>query len=197
MYDPLHAKIAKLIKSNTERIHILDIGCGEGSHLKKLINNMDAKATGIGIDIAKDGILTAAKYHSEVIWAVADLAKSPLQTNKFDVILNILSPANYQEFNRLLSEDGMVIKVIPNTDYLKEIREQVTDKNSAYSNTDTIEHFSKHFSKLKTYRLLYQWEVPAHLQESLWEMTPLTWDRKRENEYKMITIDLTILVGQR
>lgn len=53
IYDAIEAKIAELLASaNT----ILDTGCGEGSHLARI---MAEKSTGIGvgIDIAKEGIV--------------------------------------------------------------------------------------------------------------------------------------------
>ncbi|WP_058305925.1 putative RNA methyltransferase [Gracilibacillus massiliensis] len=197
MYDQLHDKITEWLKQQfPEKLHILDVGCGEGSHLKKILNKMGTDSRGIGIDIAKDGIITAAKYHDDVVWTVADLAKSPFQTNRFDSILNILSPANYQEFNRLLTANGAVVKVIPNQNYLIEIRDQLTDTTESYSNQETIEHFHKHFSKITTDTIHYQWKVPPDMQERLWIMTPLTWRRKQKEKFATITIDLTVLIGQ-
>src|SRR5690606_40580058 len=59
---------------------------------------------------------------SNSVWIVADLANLPIATTSIDYILNILSPSNYAEFDRLLKKEGKLIKVIPNSDYLKELR---------------------------------------------------------------------------
>ncbi len=68
------------------------------------------------------GIVSAAKQEREAIWCVADLAAAPFRNRSFDAILNILSPSNYAEFERLLSDDGIVLKVIPRSGHLKELR---------------------------------------------------------------------------
>ncbi len=77
---------------------------------------------GVGLDLAKAGIVSATKQEREAIWCVADLAAAPFRNRSFDAILNILSPSNYAEFERLLSDDGIVLKVIPKSGYLKELR---------------------------------------------------------------------------
>lgn len=99
LYDLLEEKIAEKIACAKT---VLDTGCGEGSHLARIMSQLE-DAFGVGIDIAKEGILTAARHYSEQIWCVGDLAKSPYSEASFDAILNILSPANYGEFKRLLT----------------------------------------------------------------------------------------------
>src|SRR5699024_12519226 len=82
-----------------------------------------------------------------IIWTVADLANTPFQDNQFDVILNILSPSNYTEFNLLLKPDGYVMKVVLQSGYLKELRVAFfvdTDKHSYY-NAETVALFVEHY----------------------------------------------------
>ncbi|WP_377570392.1 hypothetical protein [Paenibacillus farraposensis] len=47
------------------------------------------------------------------LWYVADLAHCPFASQQFDGILKILSPSNYAEFTRVLTEEGCILKVIP------------------------------------------------------------------------------------
>ncbi len=54
---------------------------------------------------------------------IGDLANLPLLDNSIDILLNLLSPANYQEFARVLKPGGLLIKVIPGSEYLKEVRQ--------------------------------------------------------------------------
>ena len=75
-------------------------------------------SVGIGIDLAKEGIAAASKAYPGIIWSVADLAAMPFADAQIDAILNILSPANYAEFNRLLKPGGIVVKVVPESGYL-------------------------------------------------------------------------------
>ncbi|WP_342775794.1 methyltransferase domain-containing protein [Ureibacillus thermophilus] len=120
LYNTLHNEIAKIIGNSATAI--LDTGCGEGSHLVNVCELLNDEVVGVGMDIAKEGILTAAKYYEKKIWCVGDLACSPFREQSFDYILNILSPANYGEFNRLLKNGGKVIKVVPQSGYLQELR---------------------------------------------------------------------------
>ena len=56
------------------------------------------------------------------------LSNLTFENGKFDIIIDILSPSNYSEFTRVLNKGGVVIKVIPDEHYLKEIRSKIKDK---------------------------------------------------------------------
>lgn len=49
----------------------------------------------------------------------------PFASNHFSDVINILSPSNYQEFKRVLKPQGQIIKVMPNANYLQELRHLV------------------------------------------------------------------------
>jgi 23S rRNA (guanine745-N1)-methyltransferase len=198
LYDQVHEKIAEIIGVETKTI--LDTGCGEGTHLVKISEQLNSDLVLVGIDISKEGILTAAKHYEEKIWCVGDLAKSPFQEQTFDCILNFLSPANYDEFQRLLKPNGKVIKVVPQEGYLQQLRKQAfaqTEKEY-YSNEQTVNRFKEQFSKAKVHRVTYTKALQQHLVQKLLEMTPLGWHIKNLDEMKVleITIDLDILVGE-
>lgn len=91
-------------------------------------NELNDKVAAVGIDISKEGILLAAKGYPEMIWSVADLAACPFADGKFYAIVNILSPANYLEFKRILNEDGVFIKVMPQEGYLIGIKKDRLSK---------------------------------------------------------------------
>lgn len=196
LYDCLEEKIAeKIVGTKT----ILDTGCGEGSHLARIMTQLEG-AIGIGIDIAKEGILAAARHYPEQIWCVGDLAKSPYAKESFDAILNILSPANYEEFKRLLTPGGCVVKVVPQSGYLKELRAQLyTDSDKeTYSNAQTVERFKESFADVTVERVTYTMPLAAELLPLLLAMTPMGWHKEEDTEVELaeITIDLDILVGR-
>ncbi|MCJ8007331.1 methyltransferase domain-containing protein [Lederbergia wuyishanensis] len=196
LYEPLHSKVREII-GEVQSPKVLDTGCGEGSHLAHILKNAN-DGVGVGIDIAKEGILSAAKYYDDLIWCVGDLANSPYSLESFDIILNILSPANYTEFTRLLKQDGLLIKVVPKSEYLKEIRNLFYDET--YSNEQTVVRFKENFQQVETYELSYK--VPLHesLLQPLLRMTPLTWnkmDERKEVRITEISIDLELLVGRK
>ncbi len=115
LFDEITRTITDKISEHfSADIIILDAGCGEGSHLKAVLNGLKHfVSTGVGIDISKDGIFIASREYPEIIWCVGDLTNTPFNNNQFDIILNIFSPANYDEFKRLLKNHGLLIKVIP------------------------------------------------------------------------------------
>ncbi|MFJ8065874.1 methyltransferase domain-containing protein [Psychrobacillus sp. NPDC096426] len=209
-FEPLSSAIAQIIKEQKNPAFILDTGCGEGSHLSSICDTVSADLgnpiTGVGIDISKEGILAAAKNYTNKVWLVADLAKMPFQDEQFDIILNILSPSNYAEFKRLLKDDGLVIKVVPQTDYLKELREVVYDEpeKQAYSNADTVDLFKENFQMISTSRIRYTIDLDKPFIHALVRMTPLTWATPEEKlkdfldkDSAEITVDLEVLIGKK
>lgn len=213
-FAPLSKAIAGLIKkqivSGDSQLSLLDTGCGEGSHLVTICDQLNKESrgpvVGAGIDISKEGILIAAKNYSEKIWAVADLANIPFKNQQFDVILNILSPSNYAEFSRLLCDDGLVVKVVPQSGYLKELRAAYFDESEkqSYSNAETVDRFNEKFELIDSTRIQYTNTLNKESIYSLVKMTPLTWAAPEERvaaflerESAQITVDFEVLVGRK
>lgn len=145
--------------------------------------------------------MVASKDYSNKIWAVADLANTPFKNKQFDVILNILSPSNNAEFNRLLKSDGLVIKIVPQSGYLKELSEHLFHKpdKQNYSNAETVERFNESFQFVESLRLSYTMNLNKSSIELLVQMTPLTWSKTEERvksffnkDSAQITVDLDI-----
>jgi 23S rRNA (guanine745-N1)-methyltransferase len=209
-FNPLIMEITNIINNhngiNSNELFVLDTGCGEGSHLSNICDAVTKTTIGVGIDLAKEGIMVASKNYSKQIWTVADLASTPFKDQQFDVILNILSPSNYAEFNRLLKNDGLVIKIVPQSGYLKELREAFFEKSQkeTYSNEETVELFSGNFQLIKSTRISYTMTLEKSSLQSLIKMTPLTWSSKEEQinsflakNQNQITVDLEILIGEK
>ena len=196
LYNPLQESIAKHIGEDAQII--LDTGCGEGSHLDRISSLLTQEIVAVGIDISKEGIQSAAKFYEQKIWCVGDLANSPYRGQAFDCILNILSPANYDEFSRLLKPNGKVIKVVPQSGYLKEIRKQAfaNSEKENYTNEQTVQRFKEHFKNVLQERITYTMPLSAHLVPKLLEMTPLGWHLQEDISLTEITIDLDVLVGE-
>lgn len=201
-FEPLSRQIANIINEHLgNTISVLDMGCGEGSHLSTICESVNKDIVGVGIDISKEGIREASKNYANKIWAVADLANTPFQDATFDVILNILSPSNYTEFNRLLKTNGTVIKIVPQSGYLKELREKIFE-NRPYSNEDTVKRFHEHFRFVDRLRITYSKKLTKSAIEWLVQMTPMTWSKKEKlaqflnKDSVEITVDLEILIGK-
>ncbi|MDR2736252.1 MAG: methyltransferase domain-containing protein [Gracilibacteraceae bacterium] len=201
VFDPLLSSLGSLIPrrdGNGKSPTILDAGCGDGSLLAALTREHNLAPIGLGIDICKDAVKIASQAYPHLTWCVADLANPPVADSTQDIIINILAPANYAAFRRLLTPGGTLVKVMPGSDHFKEIRLslQTPAKDSASSQEyidfpessetfyqphfrpaeppPTIAHAQPHFTFLDAYRLTYDVSA-AHNIEHFIQMTPLAW----------------------
>jgi 23S rRNA (guanine745-N1)-methyltransferase len=213
----LIAEISKLILRDVSNkkctdLKILDAGCGEGTNLvniaRYIFEQSNTLPVGIGLDISKEGIYIAASAYPGYIWLVSDIANIPIKAKQCDFIINILSPANYSEFARVLKDNGFLIKIIPGAHYLQEIRLNFYQqhKKMNYSNEKVVRLFKKNFTVINQQRLSFHREIKRHDILPLMNMTPLSWNIEREeldiassgfSEIDSITVDLDILIGKK
>ena len=202
-YQTILEAISDLLSNSESAKTVLDIGCGEGFYSRKLQENHSDK-TFYAFDISKDSIQIAAKSEPNwaVNWFVGDLARLPIKDASMDILLDIFSPANYGEFRRVLSKDGILIKVIPTENHLKEIRQMVQDQltNKDYSNQNIKNHFQEHFTILSNQTASLTKTITAEQLQALLSMTPLLFhiDQSKIDWSQMteITIEAEILVGK-
>ena len=146
----------------------------------------------------------AAKSDSSlaVNWFVGDLAKLPLQDASMDIILDIFSPANYQEFQRVMSDSALLIKVIPTERHLQEIRQKAAAQLSKkdYSNQEVIQHFQEHFNIISEVNVESSHSLTSESRAALLAMTPLLFhvdqDQIDWTDLTQVTIATTILIGK-
>lgn len=202
-YQTILEAISNLLSNSESAKTVLDIGCGEGFYSRKLQENHSDK-TFYAFDISKDSVQIAAKSEPNwaVNWFVGDLARLPIKDASMDILLDIFSPANYGEFRRVLSKDGILIKVIPTKNHLKEIRQKVQDQltNKDYSNQDIKNHFQEHFTILSSQTASLTKTITADQLQALLSMTPLLFHIDQSkidwSQLTEITIEAEILVGK-
>ena len=202
-YQAILEAVSNLLASSKTATTILDIGCGEGFYSRKLQENHPEK-TFYAFDISKDSVQIAAKSEPNwaVNWFVGDLARLPIKDASMDILLDIFSPANYGEFRRVLSKDGILIKVIPTKNHLKEIRQKAQDQltNKDYSNQDIKNHFQEHFTILSNQTASLTKPITAEQLQALLSMTPLLFHIDQSkidwSQLTEITIEAEILVGK-
>ena len=202
-YQAILDAVSDLLASSKTTTTILDIGCGEGFYSRKLQESHSEK-TFYAFDISKDSVQIAAKSEPNwaVNWFVGDLARLPIKDASMDILLDIFSPANYGEFRRVLSKDGILIKVIPTKNHLKEIRQKVQDQltNKDYSNQDIKNHFQEHFTILSSQTASLTKTITAEQLQALLSMTPLLFHIDQSkidwSQLTEITIEAEILVGK-
>ena len=202
-YQAILEGVSDLLATNPSAKTVLDIGCGEGFYSRKLQESHSEK-TFYAFDISKDSVQIAAKSEPNwaVNWFVGDLARLPIKDASMDILLDIFSPANYGEFRRVLSKDGILIKVIPTENHLKEIRQKVQDQltNKDYSNQDIKEHFQEHFTILSSQTASLTKTITAEQLQALLSMTPLLFHVDQSkidwSQLTEITIEAEVLVGK-
>ena len=202
-YQAILEGISDILATNPSAKTILDIGCGEGFYSRKLQEAHPDK-TFYAFDISKDSVQIAAKSEPNwaVNWFVGDLARLPIKDTSMDILLDIFSPANYGEFRRVLSQNGILIKVIPTENHLKEIRQIVQDQltKKDYSNQDIKEHFQEHFRIQSSQIASLNKSVTAEQRQALLSMTPLLFHVDQSkidwSQLTEITIEAEILVGK-
>lgn len=118
-YDAVASAMAGLLPAGEHRL--LDAGCGDGWYLNALLTEHPTWQ-GAGIDISRDAIFAATDQPCTALWCVGDLRRLPFRDGTFTAVLDVLTPANYGEFRRVLAKDGLLIKVYPGSEYLREIR---------------------------------------------------------------------------
>ncbi|HFI0620790.1 TPA: putative RNA methyltransferase [Streptococcus suis] len=196
LYEALEGKIAELgLRS------VLDIGCGEGFYSRKLAEKMNLDI--LAFDISKDSILLAAKSDrtKSVKWFVGDLTKLPIQDKTIDGILDIFSPANYQEFARVLKAGGAILKLVPGPNHLKELRHLAKDqlRKEAYDNSEIVDHFRSYVGKVEQVLVSRTFPITAAHAQVLADMTPLFFQVDQSkldlSQLTEITVEGVLLVG--
>ena len=202
-YQAILDAVSDLLANSETSTTVLDIGCGEGFYSRKLQERHPDK-TFYAFDISKDSVQIAAKSEPNwaVNWFVGDLARLPIKDASMDILLDIFSPANYGEFRRVLSKDGILIKAIPTENHLKEIRQKVQDQltNKDYSNQDIKNHFQDHFTILSSQTVSLTKPITAEQLQTLLSMTPLLFHIDQTkidwSQLTEITIEAEIMVGR-
>lgn len=193
------ADIAATAKARTGLpLTVVDAGAGEGFFARRLLADLTKagiKSEILALDLAKPGVVMAAKTEPTLKCLLADLAQLPLADNSVDIILNVLSPANYSEFRRVLAPGGLLIKVIPGADYLQQVR---TAYGIAAREENEAAALFAALSSVKTeQRICRNLPVtPAQAADFL-QMTPLSDHRTPPAaDFDEITIDLSVLTAQ-
>lgn len=190
---------------NMEAPVVLDAGCGEGGYSTAI----EAAFAGSGVagqvlafDIASDAIKVAAG-DDNVKWMVADITNIPVKDGVVDCILDVFTPANYKEFNRVLADNGYLIKVVPGSAHLQELRRAVSDQlqNKEYSNEDVTDYFEDHYELISRVKCTATRELSGENLDNLVRMTPLLFDVDKSrldlSGVKEITIEGEVLVGRK
>ncbi|MCI7730366.1 putative RNA methyltransferase [Enorma burkinafasonensis] len=183
-------------------LRVLDAGCGEGYFARAVAARTAAQVA--AFDISKDSVQLAAGADAAdgIAWFVADLAAIPVRDHAIDCVLDVFSPAHYGEFRRVLAPEGIVVKVVPTENHLRELRERAAGQlaHDEYSNERVIEHFEESCELVSTRRVSRTQELSPEALEALVAMTPLLFHVDRAaidwTDVREITVEADILIGR-
>lgn len=196
MYAPVLAEIQAMLQSG----NLLDVGSGEGSFLELL----EVDGSKFGFDIALDGVNMATDFMDlQAFFSLSDLTNLPFANSSMATVLNIFTPSNYREFTRVLSSNGQVIKVIPDTYYLQELR-TAFGMPVDYDNGDVLRKFAENFPDFEQKEVKYEFVLPESLRQDFLSMSPLEWQVSETEKLeiakqppKTATIHVQILQGKK
>lgn len=123
--DAVVAGLAAL-PARDRRPAVVDLGCGEGSHLRGVLDVVDAAhgdVVAAGLDLSKDAVKLAAKLERRARFVVADSRERvPLADGSVDVGLVVFAPRGAAELARLIAAGGALVVAIPEADHLAGVR---------------------------------------------------------------------------
>ncbi|MEG2315031.1 MAG: methyltransferase domain-containing protein [Clostridia bacterium] len=198
-YTPVLEAISTALQARPEPFSLLDVGCGEGYYARALARRFPA-ASVLGVDLSREAIMAAARGGERAGWLVADLKRLPVRDHAIDVLLDVLTPADYAEFRRVLAPGGELIKLVPGEDYLREVRQAVAGSlraGDAYDNERVLTHLQHHAHVLQRISIHETREVTPQQAQWFLRMTPMTFSVPTELleacRFSHITIHLELL----
>lgn len=198
----LGAVCSKTKETSPEETVVVDAGCGEGYYADIIAREFPEMPV-LAFDIATDAIKVACKKEGNVRWFVSDITDIPLKDESVDVILDVFTPANYDEFNRILKPNGIVVKVIPGEHHVGELREAARDliRNKEYSNEEVLDYFDERFERIDSIFATNTMAIDKETLKDLVNMTPLLFDVDKSkldtSNVNEITIEAEILIGHK
>ena len=195
-YQPVLEAVASMLP---EAFTLLDVGCGEGWYTRRLAERFE---NGVlwGLDISRDAITAAARVPCRANWLVADLKHLPFADGIADVVLDVLTPADYAAFAKVLKPGGRLIKVIPGESYLEEVRHAVAPwlrGGDSYDNSRVMEHLKQHAEVEQQFEIRRTFPITPEQSRAFLRMTPMTFSVPAEALEKItldhITINMQVL----
>lgn len=121
---PLSTALVELLAGLRAGARVIDVGCGEGTHLAAIAAARPVEAW--GIDLSVPAIEAAAKRHKALRWIVANADRGlPFLDGTVDAALSITGRRDAAELARVLAPGGLAVIAIPAPDDLSELRAAV------------------------------------------------------------------------
>lgn len=87
---------------------ILDVGCGEGSNLKFVVNSFPGLEEAVGVDSSPSMLELALKDAGSINFIMSDMTSMPLPDNHFDLVYSRFTVHHSQNIDATLKEVARV-----------------------------------------------------------------------------------------
>lgn len=162
---------------------VLDVGCGEGSHLGRLASRLEIECS--GVDISVDAIDLAARRYPDVAWVVANADRwLPYPDGSFDLIASITARRNPSEFARVLREEGRLFIAVPAPDDLAELRLAVQGESGERSRVETVVGELREHFELASHEVIREHRELGH--DALVDLLHATYRGLRRSDQKRV-----------
>lgn len=190
-YQPLlDGILEECAKLQGKKIHLCDIGCGEGWYTDKIFRFLRARDKIVqleGIDISKDALAAAAKRNSQIGFAVASISALPIQDASVDILINLFAPFDTKEFRRVLKKGGIWLKAIPLEKHLFGLKAAIYE--DPYENQVSVEAYEG-FTFVGKKEIKYNIELKnADDIGNLFRMTPYYYKTGAADQAKLATME--------
>ncbi len=185
-YRPLlEGMLACFPKLTSPKVHVCDIGCGEGWYTDGMFAHLRKEGKVVqmeGIDISKDALTAAARRNKNIGFAVASISSLPIESGSVDIVTNLFAPFDDSEFYRILKPRGVWLKAIPLEKHLWELKSAVYD--TPYENEVKAEAHDG-FTLIGEKEIRYQITLPPDDIEHLFRMTPYYYKTSAADQAKL------------
>lgn len=190
-YETLSDKVNQIIYDlieGKEKAIILDSGSGEGYYTNRLYESLNNRITLdiVGFDISKIAVTFAAKRNRNIDYIVASVNDIPLLDNTTDCIINIFSPIEMKEYNRISKAGGYLLLVLPGEKHLEGLKKIIYDK--PYVNE--VKNFINPYYQIID-RVSLTYDIVVSNKESimnLFMMTPYYYNTAPEDYNKLLNV---------
>ncbi len=181
-YEQLRATLVNTFNANVKNGVVVDVGCGEGYYSSAICENSNISF--YGIDISKDALRYASSVVPNGEFAVASAFNLPFNTSSVDCLLSVFAPSAYEEFHRVLVDNGFLIKAVPLEDHLWGLKCALYSE--PYKNKEEIRNDDL-FELVSFEELKYEINLTSSQDiENLFKMTPYYYKTSRDDAQKLL-----------
>lgn len=181
-YEPLATTLCSIIDSLPVSgiAAAADACCGEGYFTRRIMARVRKKspeAACYAFDLSKKAVKIASKADPETQYFTANVSHIPLETGSVGLLTHIFAPVAAEEFYRVLSSDGYIIRVFPGKKHLWQIKCALYE--NPYEN-DEDPSMPSDFRLVDFKKVSTEAELDNQSLRNLLLMTPYSFRTKKE-----------------